>query len=179
MRYNLPMAIRKILKYPDPLLRRLTSEVKEFTSLSQKLEGVLGEEIHDAMDTLLVVDRGAALAANQIGIDKSFFVVNESRPCDLLTKVVINPKVVSTGSEMAVEQEGCLSFPGISVAVRRPVEVSVTYQDFSGVPYKQELKGWWARVFQHETDHLNGVLFVDALSTKKKIEIVNTLKKVR
>jgi peptide deformylase len=176
MWYYLSMGIRKILKYPDPFLRKPTKAVTNFSELANRLDAVFGEDVHDAMDTLLVVDRGAALAANQIGIDKSFFVVNTERPTDLLTKAIFNPRILSKSSETAVEQEGCLSFPGIAVAVRRSVEISVAYQDFSGLEFKQDLKGWWARVFQHETDHLNGVLFVDELSNKQKIEIVNKIK---
>lgn len=176
------MAIRKILKYPDPFLRRAVDPI-DFNSpdWNDISEGMfLDNAVDDALDTLYGVDKGAAIAANQIGLSHRFFVINKNQKTpDGMPLLIINPRVISSGSEFSVEQEGCLSFPGISVPVRRPVDVRVGFHRIDGGTEEMDLSGWIGRVFQHETDHLDGKLFVDALSSKKKINIANTIRRMK
>lgn len=176
------MSIRKILKYPDPFLRRAVAPIdfnsQDWNAISE--ETFLDSIVTDAFDTLYGVDKGAALAANQIGLSHRFFVFNNNQKTpDGMPLLIINPRIISSGSEFSVEQEGCLSFPGISIPVRRPVDVRVGFHRIDGQTEEMDLSGWIGRVFQHETDHLDGKLFVDALSSKKKIDIVNTIRRMK
>lgn len=171
------MAVLKILRYPDPILRKKTTEVG-FDTLSDPL---WLSDVEDCFDTLYRSDSGAAIAANQVGIQKRFFVINKNQghllPSDA-PLVIVNPRVTSKSSETSVEREGCLSFPGISVSVNRSREIEVEFQySMDGQAGKLRLTDWIARVFQHEIDHLDGSLFIDHLSTKKKIEIVKKIRK--
>ena len=116
--------------------------------------------ILDEMVPMLAANHGVGLAAPQIGISQRFFIMN---PGDKLRKV-INPVIVQYGSAMGEMEEGCLSIPGVHKKVRRPRRISVTYTDETGTRVEEELKDYAARVFQHEYDHLDGILFVDRLS---------------
>lgn len=157
------------------------------------LEGIL----RDMEDTLEESDRGAALAANQIGVDLRVFVTNQAlthemgmetsnRPLDPVVygipPFIINPEILKKSPETDMLDEGCLSFPGFGMKVRRHRAVRVRYDTFlrvSGqwkVEHREETyKGFWAQVFQHEIDHLNGKLFVDSLPERKRIEIANDM----
>lgn len=168
--------IRRIVTYPDPFLRKPTREIS-----ADRLGGPeIISLVSDALDTLDATDDGAALSANQIGISERFFVIGKKGKLpDGTPSAIFNPRVTSTSSDTLAEREGCLSFPGVSVVVRRPVGATVAYQTILGESREIKLDGWWARLFQHEIDHLDGRLFVDQLSGKRKIEIVNILKRRR
>lgn len=168
------MSVKKIVRYPDPFLRKPT-EVVGFTDphwdeLSMGTFLDLG--VKSAFDTLYQFDKGAALAANQIGLTMRFFVINKNQPvpegCPL---VIINPEIISRSEETLIETEGCLSFPGIKMDVERSKAITVSYQGVEGWVDKIELTDWMARVFQHEIDHLNGKLFVDRLPKEARMEI--------
>lgn len=103
--------------------------------------------------------RGVGLAAPQIGEPYRFFVMDAG---DKVRKV-INPEILSTGNSLAEMEEGCLSVPGIHKKVKRPKRIHVRYQNEMGETVEEDLKDYPARVFQHEFDHLNGVLFVDRI----------------
>jgi peptide deformylase len=172
------MAIRQILRYPNSQLRERTQKIDfadpDWDELSYGT--FLDLAVKDSFDTLYGVDRGAALAANQVGFSQRFFVINKNQKIPGgLPLVICNPEVISKSTETTTEVEGCLSFPGIQVPVRRPLEVQVRYQDTCGVESTVQLDGWLARVFQHEIDHLDGTLFVDYLSDKKRVEIANKM----
>lgn len=191
------MATKRILKYPDPFLRKPTDIVDCEPLFSAKT----GEKIRDAEidnplllkhledmeDTLEESDRkGAALAANQIGIPLRMFVTNQTVKDCPVPPYVINPTILERSKETEILDEGCLSFPGFFMKVRRHKQVKVSYVTFTKVNGKYEPKqmeetyvGFWAQVFQHECDHLDGKLFVDALPIHERLKIVDILKKNR
>ncbi|HJJ28919.1 MAG TPA: peptide deformylase [Methanocorpusculum sp.] len=135
--------------YGKPVLRAVGAPVAEITD---ELRATL-----DAMVPMMRNAHGVGLAAPQVGISQRFFVMNAG---DGVRKV-INPEILSAGTAMAEMEEGCLSVPGIHKKVRRPRRILVRYTNESGAVVEEELKDFTARVFQHEFDHLDGVLFID------------------
>ncbi len=131
--------------------------------------------ILDEMVPMLKEHRGIGLAAPQIGIGKRFFVMN---PGDKVRRV-INPEILNTGNAFAEMEEGCLSVPGIHKKVRRPRRITVRYTNEAGELIEEELKDYPARVFMHEYDHLDGVLFVDRISPIAKKMIAKQLEDLR
>ncbi len=130
-------------------LRKKTKDVTEF---DKRLFGII-----DALKaTLRSTRNSAALAANQVGILKSIVVIDYNNE----EFELINPKIVRTYGEQ-YEYEGCLSFPGFSGKVKRAYTVKIEYQDRNGVKKEVERSGPMALCFQHEIDHLNGILFID------------------
>lgn len=114
----------------------------------------------DEMIPMMKNAHGVGLAAPQVGISERFFVMN---PGDRIRKV-INPEIISKGNSFAEMEEGCLSVPGIHKKVKRARRISVRYMDETGLVVEEELKDFPARVFQHEYDHLDGILFVDRIA---------------
>ena len=112
-------------------------------------------ELVQELFATLVEYGGVGLAAPQCGVLKNIFVMGNFRKMT----ACINPVVVSTGNESIVEVEGCLSFPGLWLKVKRPAEVTVQYQTIEGILVQEDLSGLAARVFLHEYDHLFGVTF--------------------
>jgi peptide deformylase len=130
--------------------------------------------IQSMLDTLAVSSDGVALAANQIGWDRRVFVISlGSIPSSPLAQigprpeVIINPRVTPIGNERTFEAEGCLSFPGITLAISRPKHVNAFFESIDGTPHELVLSDFWARVFCHEIDHLEGKLFLDHLSPRR------------
>jgi len=151
--------IHPIRTYPDEVLRRVADEVKNITDEVRRLAS-------DMKETMCAA-RGVGLAANQIG--RSFRIITletgsekESNPL-----VVVNPVIVGLDGEDAGE-EGCLSIPGFYEIIKRAKEVVVHGVDIDGKELTIESSGLLARAFQHELDHLDGILFVDHLSPVKK-----------
>ncbi|MGI6126825.1 MAG: peptide deformylase [Planifilum sp.] len=142
------MAIRKIVQYPDPILREKAKPVKKFNERLHKLLDDMAETMYDA--------RGVGLAGPQVGVLKRVIVVD---PGDGLIEVV-NPELIDPEGEQ-LGTEGCLSIPNLAGEVRRAERLIVKGQDRFGEPLEMEAEGYLARVFQHEVDHLNGVLFID------------------
>jgi peptide deformylase len=155
------MPLRKIVTLPEPVLRR---KARAITSFDKNLQTV----IDDMVETMRHAP-GVGLAAPQIGLSERLIVVEyyehdddeekEDAPKKLFA--VINPEIVKTSEEMIVGVEGCLSIPGLLGEVERHAEVQVRGLNRHGKPMKIKAKGWLARIFQHEVDHLNGVLFPD------------------
>ncbi len=141
-----------IQTYGKPVLAAVAVPVTEITP---ELCSTL-----DAMVPMLASYRGVGLAGPQVGISERFFIMNAG---DKLRKV-INPEILSCGSAMTEMEEGCLSVPGIHKKVRRPRRITVRYTTETGDIIEEELKDYPARVFQHEFDHLDGILFVDRLT---------------
>ncbi len=154
------MAVRQIIKYPNPLLRKRTEEVKE-------IDGSIKALIKDLEDTMYA-GRGVGLAANQIGVPLRVAVVNVLGPerGDGLI-VLINPEIIYQESEESAE-EGCLSVPGIWEVVKRAKTVVVRTQNLDGKTVELEGTGLLGRAYQHEIDHLNGIVFLDRLNTLKR-----------
>jgi len=144
------MAIRLIVKDPDPVLRERAMEVTKFNANLHKLLRDMAETMYDA--------KGVGLAAPQIGILKRVIVVDVGDEHGLIE--MVNPEIVEREGEQ-IGPEGCLSIPGLNGIVRRAQRVVVKGQDRDGNPFTVEAEGYLARAFQHEVDHLNGVLFTD------------------
>ncbi|WP_123039962.1 peptide deformylase [Cohnella candidum] len=144
------MAIRLIVKHPDSVLRERAQEVTKFNANLHKL-------LDDMADTMYDAD-GVGLAAPQVGILKRVFVVDADEEHGLLE--LVNPEIVSMEGEQ-FGPEGCLSIPGLQGDVKRAQKVVIKAQDRHGNPVQYEGTDLLARAFQHELDHLNGVLFVD------------------
>jgi peptide deformylase len=157
------MAIREIVTVPDDILRRKARKVTSFNKELQTL-------IDDMVETMRAAP-GVGLAAPQVDAPLRVIVVEfseqeeadnaagEAEPPELY--VCVNPKITPRTTEEDIGTEGCLSIPGIVGDVSRPQAVTVTGQNRHGQPMKLKVSGWLARIFQHEVDHLNGVLFVD------------------
>lgn len=154
------MALRKVLTYPDPFLRQQSEPVTEFGT-------ALDELIRDMAETMWD-EPGIGLAAPQVGVGLQLFVYDMEVSGDhAKVSVVCNPKFELMEGE-ASDDEGCLSVPGYTASVKRATRVVVTGQDQSGAPLKLDVTDLHARILQHETDHLNGILFIDHLSSLKR-----------
>jgi peptide deformylase len=154
------MAIRPILKYPDPRLREVAKPVEEVTDEIRTLV--------DDMAETMYAEPGVGLAATQVGVGLRVFVIDlagDDEPSDL--RVFINPEFIEKDGIQTWE-EGCLSFPGISEQIQRAEHVKVRALDREGKPFELEADGLMAVALQHENDHLDGVLMIDKLNALKK-----------
>lgn len=144
------MAIRIIVQDPDPILREKSKPVTKFNANLHKLLDDMAETMYHA--------NGVGLAAPQIGILKRVIVIDTGDEHGLIE--MVNPEIIAREGEQ-FGPEGCLSIPGINGDVRRAMKVKVRGQDRYGNEFSMEGEGLLARAFQHEVDHLNGVLFTD------------------
>jgi peptide deformylase len=144
------MAILPVRLYGDPVLRRRAEPVRELTAGTEQLLADMIETMYDSA--------GIGLAAPQVGIGLRIFTLDEGRG----PRVFVNPVLTEEGGRV-VEEEGCLSLPGIFADVARAQWVVMEALDRSGHPVRQRAEGLLARVFQHEIDHLDGILFIDRL----------------
>lgn len=160
--------IRPIRIYGDPVLHKRAREVTVF---DQELEELV-QDMYDTMDKA----PGVGLAAPQIGVDLRVFVYSYPDDDDNPRRgVVINPTLSHSPLEAGpaddeLESEGCLSFPGERFALNRGDKVLVEGIDLDQNPVRIEAEGWFARIFQHEFDHLNGILYVDKLPFESRQE---------
>jgi len=167
------MTIRTIRTYPDPVLRTKTARV-------EKIDGSLDQLIEDMVATMHAAP-GVGLAANQVGVSIQLAVIDVSsreegeKRHPLL--VIINPEIIFQEGSI-IEEEGCLSIPDYSEKVKRAARVKVRAQDRTGKSFEVEADGLLAKALQHEIDHLNGILFVDRLSSLKKSIFKRKFKKV-
>ena len=155
------MTLRKIVTLPEPVLKRKARAVSKFDKDLKTLLDDMVETMREAP--------GVGLAAPQIGLSDRIIVVeyyereedeeNEDAPKKVWA--VINPEIVKSSEETLLGVEGCLSIPGLVGEVERHMEVQVKGMNRHGKPMKVKAKGWLARIFQHEIDHLNGVLFTE------------------
>ena len=162
--------LRPILKYGDPALQRPAAPVEAFTP---EIDALIG----DMIETMYAAP-GVGLAAPQIGVSLRIFVVDVSvgRETDGLI-VMVNPEfVLREGTQ--TEEEGCLSVPGFEATVLRPARAVVRGLGRDAAPHEREGSGLLARAFQHEMDHLDGLLFVDRLRGIKRDLIVRRIKKL-
>ena len=161
------MAIRSILRYPNPRLEKVSSAVKVVDDATKRLISDMFETMYDAP--------GIGLAAPQVDVCKRIMVVdvseNRSQPL-----AFINPEIIeSEGKE--VTEEGCLSVPGIYEIVERADKIKVKALDREGNSFEMEADGLLSVCIQHEIDHLDGKLFVDYLSSLKRIRIRKKMEK--
>lgn len=120
-------------------------------------------ELSISLYKFMLENSGIGLAANQVGLPYRVFVMYPSFVC-------YNPSVILYSQETTILKEYCLSYPGVQAKVKRPTDVFVTYQDSAGQVYSRSFDGLHARVFQHEMDHLNGVVHLDKASRANIIE---------
>ena len=155
------MAVRDILRYPDPRLRRPGEVVTAFDEGLQRL-------VNDMAETMYAAP-GVGLAAPQIGVSLRLFIVDvasgDDAPSDL--RVFANPEIIDRMGEIDFE-EGCLSFPGAREEIRRAERVRVRAQDAQGNPFELEADGLLAIAIQHENDHLDGKLMIDRIGALRK-----------
>jgi peptide deformylase len=160
------MAVREIITLPQTVLRRKARKVNDFGAEFQAL-------IDDMIETMRAAP-GVGLAAPQVNAPVRVFVAefgdeeNEETPPKLY--VVVNPEIVRFSQETEVATEGCLSVPGYVGDVERPTAITVKGFNRRGQPLKIKASGWLARIFQHEMDHLDGVVFVDRAEKVWKAE---------
>lgn len=151
------MSIREIYKFPHPVLRLKAKPVKDFDQDFQTL-------VDDMLETMRSAP-GVGLAAPQVGESVQLVVVEFGHEDDenvpKKTYVIVNPEIVKRSDELVTDVEACLSVPDLAGEVERHHSIVVKAQDRHGHQRKLTLHGWLARIFQHEIDHLNGVLYID------------------
>ncbi len=176
MKYN-------ICKFGHPALRRKAEPIAKIDDAVRAL----------ASDMILTMKeaKGVGLAAQQIGLHVQMCVVNlpeeydfskpngaRMNPHATMPMILINPEILERSGVQTAE-EACLSIPEISAPVNRAFRIKISFLDINGVKQTLDIKGFLARVIQHETDHLNGMLFVDRVSPVKKITLSSKLKRLK
>lgn len=153
-----------IRQYGDPVLKERTREVEE-------IDGALVNLVDSMIETMYAAP-GSGLAANQVGVQRRLFVYDAGEGA----RVVINPRIVESEGEWAYE-EGCLSVPGLSWEIVRPNAVHLVGLDLDGNEISIEAEEFEGRVFQHELDHLDGVLLVERLDEDQRKEALKILRR--
>ncbi|WP_395744724.1 peptide deformylase [Prosthecobacter sp.] len=174
--------VRKIVRYPDPVLRAKCRPVTEVTPEIRTLAADMLETMREA--------NGVGLAAPQVAVDLQLAVIDVSHNPDCITFMKVNGETVDMvkhmpivfmnpqldlGNAKEIGEEGCLSFPRLRGDIRRSSTMKVTYTDLDGKTVTVESDGLLARAFQHEIDHLNGILFIDRLNAVAKVGIKRKL----
>ena len=164
------MAVREVVHYGDPILRKVCKPVKDFKKLSSLID--------DMFDTMYE-ESGVGLAANQIGVDLNLFIIDISGIEEETESVhiFINGEIIESSGESWFE-EGCLSIPNVRLEVKRPEFIQFRYQDQNGIEHIEEMGGLLARAIQHEIDHLKGVFIVDRVTKTVKMTVENDLKMI-
>lgn len=160
------MPIREVLHVPHPALRKKAHRVDDFD-----------QELSDLLDDMVETMRseaGVGLAGPQINVNQRVLVVEFARDTeeDIPPTVytLVNPQITQFSSDTVVGAEGCLSIPGLMGDVERSRQITLQAQDRRGDPVKFKAQGWLARIFQHEVDHLKGILFTDRADQVWKID---------
>jgi len=143
---------REIVKYPNPLLKKKSEEVKEISEDIKIL-------IEDMIETM-IKNKGVGLAAPQVGESKRIIIVQTEKG----SKVFINPIITKRSWRKEIMEEGCLSFPGPYLKIKRATEIEVNALNEKGERIKTKAQGLIARIIQHEIDHLDGILIFNRLS---------------
>ena len=138
----------------------------------------INDELRKTLDEMVETMRlanGVGLASNQVDIDRRYFVLE----IDEVVKKCINPEILEILDDNVEMEEGCLSIPGIFKRVARPNKIKVRYLDENGNVVEEVMEGLWAKAFQHETDHINGMMFIDRLSPINKSLIRKRLENIK
>ncbi|HEX6256856.1 MAG TPA: peptide deformylase [Euzebyales bacterium] len=159
------MARRDITIFGDPVLRMRAREVTDF-------DAALRELADDMLDTLRGA-KGVGLAANQVGVLKRLFVWEHGDRHG----VFVNPELRETSEETVVDDEGCLSFPGLFYPAERPRRARMRGFDVHGEPIEEVGEDMFARILMHELDHLNGILFIDHLARHDRKEAMRRIRR--
>lgn len=155
--------VLKIVKYPDAILRKKAQPVEKISKDVFKL-------VDDMIETL-INEEGLALAANQVGSLYRIFVINATPREDTPKPVVFINLEILNQEGTAVEEEGCLSFPELYVRIKRADKIRVRAKNVYNENLIYETDGILARAIQHETDHLNGILFIDHVDKTEEEEV--------
>lgn len=154
-----------IRMYGDPVLRQRTADVTE-------IDGALKQLAEDMIETMYAAP-GVGLAAPQVGIQKRLFVYDAGEG----PSVVVNPKITQSSGEWTFD-EGCLSVPGLSWPIVRPRDILLEGLDIDGNEIAIEAEEYLARVYQHEVDHLDGVLLIERLDPDQRKQAMRTLRQM-
>ncbi|HMP98076.1 MAG TPA: peptide deformylase [Kiritimatiellia bacterium] len=169
--------------YDDPVLRVKADPI---TRVDDEVRA-LGQE----MITIMRQSEGVGLAAQQIGETRAICVIEVPEEYDLdddgnrlnpelaMPMVLINPVISAPSKKEVSREEGCLSFPGIRGSITRPRDIHLTCLDEKGNPVDVDVRGFTARVIQHEVDHLNGILFIDRMSAARRFTLGPKLKRLK
>ncbi len=168
------MSLLPVTLIGDKILKRKAALIKEVDNKTVEL-------IRDMFDTMRNAN-GIGLAANQVGADKSIFIIDisivegheDSKPL-----VLINPKIIERSDKKVFIEEGCLSIPDIRAEVERPEKITITFYDTNLKEHTIDADGLLARVLQHEYDHLQGILFTDLISDEIKKSLKKDLNKIK
>ena len=166
------MAILKIIKAPDPILKKQCLPIDEVDDTIRRL-------MDDMLDTMYDAP-GIGLAAPQVAIHKRIIVVDGSeKNAEREPLFLANPELIQTSNELTTFNEGCLSFPDQYAEVERSKTVKVRYLDYNNEIKEIDADGLLSTCIQHEIDHLNGKLFVDRISLLKRNIIIRKMKKLK
>jgi len=171
------MTVLKIYVAPHPVLKKKGEPVREVTPEIKKL-------MDDMLETMYATD-GIGLAAPQVGQSLRILVLDVEQNHDAEESegrkgkplFFINPEIIWSSEDLRVYNEGCLSVPGQYAEVTRPDKIKLKYLDYDGKAQEIEAEGLLATCLQHEMDHLNGILFIDHLSTLKRDMLMRKLRK--
>jgi len=158
------MALLEIRRFGDPILRSPALPVTEFDARL----AALASDMHETMTAA----PGVGLAAPQVGVPRRLFTFASGEE----SGSYVNPEIVWRSEEIQEGEEGCLSIPGVYFPVLRAMRVRVRAQELDGSAVEREAEGFLARIFQHEIDHLDGVLFVDRLEAEHRREAMRAIR---
>jgi peptide deformylase len=165
------MTIRPLIYLPDPLLRKPSAPIERVDEELRRLIDDMFETMRDAS--------GLGLAAVQVGVLRRVLVLDLSGEDEPNRPIVmINPQIVSFGSEKRTHEEGCLSMPDLRVEIERPASLVVRYTDRDDTSQELAAEGLLATAIQHEVDHLDGRLIIDFLSRLKRDIVIRRFKKI-
>lgn len=178
--------VRPIVRYPTPVLRAKCRPITQVTAAHHELAA-------DMLETMRAAN-GVGLAAPQVAVDEQLAVIDvshnpqcvsylridgqEADVAAAMPIVFLNPQL-DPGKDKISDEEGCLSFPDLRAQIRRSKTIKVSYQTLEGKTVTLETDGLLARAFQHEIDHLNGVLFIDRVSATGKLGVMRRLKRLQ
>ncbi len=164
------MTIKKILTFPHPVLREEAKKITSFDDELKQLAADMGKTMYDAP--------GVGLAANQIGITRQIVVVDVSKEEDEKKFIALINPVISESEGSVSGEEGCLSVLEYETKVKRFQKIKVTARDLEGKEFDFVAEDRFARIIQHEVDHLHGTLFIDHISRLKLAMYKKKLKKI-
>ncbi len=163
--------MKKIVQQNDPILRKIAKEVRREDISSPKIKTVIKE----MFQSLATQKDGVALAAPQIGYSKRIFVISSHvlNADTSIPLIYINPTIIKRSRDRKNMEEGCLSCRWLYGKTKRSSRTTIEAFDEHGIPFKIEGTGLLAQIFQHETDHLDGILFIDHAKELREIEPEN------
>tara|TARA_Y100000310_G_C20537532_1_gene741613 strand:+ start:300 stop:809 length:510 start_codon:yes stop_codon:yes gene_type:complete len=156
----------KIIKYPSRILKKKTRKIEEITP---EILALLPQ-----METAMEKNQGIGLAAPQIGVSKQIIIVKGEKK----NQAFLNPKIEQKNKKTEIEEEGCLSLPGLFLPIRRSLSISLSCYTKKGQSITIEARGLAARIFQHEIDHLQGKLIIDRITPLQRWKIRKELQEI-